>query len=74
MPCSAASARPDLTDDEVAAIQATSARHRARVDEIEAQIERLTTEAIAAIERAEVTDEARAALVELAHFVAWRET
>lgn len=64
---------PDLTDDEVVAIQSTL-RDTGAVDEIEAQIERLTTDAIAAIERADVTEEARTALIDLAHFVAWRET
>lgn len=64
---------PDLTDDELLAIQ-TALRDTGAVDEIERQIERLSTDAIAAIEAADVTDEARAALVDLAHFVAWRET
>jgi geranylgeranyl diphosphate synthase, type I len=64
---------PDLADDEMLAIQA-ALRDTGAVDEIERQIEQLTTDAIAAIESADVTDEARAALVDLAHFVAWRET
>jgi geranylgeranyl pyrophosphate synthase len=41
---------------------------------IEASIDALTTEAIAAIEGAGITAEARAALVDLARFVAWRES
>lgn len=40
---------------------------------IERSIEELTAEAITAIEAADVTSEARQALVDLAHFVAWRE-
>jgi geranylgeranyl diphosphate synthase, type I len=64
---------PDLSDDEVLAIQG-ALRDTGAVDEIERQIERLSTDAIAAIEQAAITEEARTALVDLAHFVAWRET
>jgi geranylgeranyl diphosphate synthase type I len=64
---------PDLSDDEVLAIQG-ALRDTGAVDEIEHQIERLSTDAIAAIEQAAITEEARTALVDLAHFVAWRET
>jgi geranylgeranyl pyrophosphate synthase len=39
---------------------------------IEASIDALTNQAIAAIKVADVTDEARGALVDLAQFVAWR--
>ena len=41
--------------------------------EIELTIDRLTNEAIAAIEVAPIIDPARLALVELAHYVAWRD-
>jgi hypothetical protein len=44
------------------------------LDEIEATIDSLTSEAIAAIKVADITDEARGALVDLAQFVAWRES
>lgn len=64
---------PDLTDDEVSAIQATL-RDTGALDEIEALIAQLSASAIAAIQEADITEEARAALVDLAHFVAWRET
>ena len=63
----------DLGDDEVLAIQQVL-RDTGALADIEARIERLTSEAILAIEQSAVTDEARAALVDLAHFVAWRET
>ncbi len=63
----------DLTDDEVIAIQQIL-RDTGALAEIEAEIERLATDAIAAVEHADVTAEARGALVDLAHFVAWRET
>ncbi|CAN5271426.1 polyprenyl synthetase family protein [soil metagenome] len=63
---------PDLDEDEIAALQWLLVDTGA-TGEIEATIEALTDEAIAAIERAPVTDEARVALVELAHYVAWRE-
>ena len=42
--------------------------------EIEATIDALTGDAIVAIKVADITDEARDALVDLAHFVAWRES
>jgi geranylgeranyl diphosphate synthase type I len=42
------------------------------LSEIEASIDALTSAAIAAIKVADVTDEAREALVDLAEFVAWR--
>jgi geranylgeranyl diphosphate synthase type I len=64
---------PDLADDEVLAIQ-DALRETGGLDQVERQIERLTTDAIAAIEQSAVSAEARTALVDLAHFVAWRET
>jgi hypothetical protein len=43
------------------------------VSEIEATIDRLTTYAISAIEQTPIALDASAALVELAHYVAWRD-
>jgi hypothetical protein len=43
------------------------------VTAIEEEIDRLTTEAIAAIRSAPVTAEASTVLVELAEYVAWRD-
>ncbi len=64
---------PALDDDEIEAIQdvlqATGA-----VSVIEDDIERLTNSALDAIELADITEEARVALVDLAHFVAWRDS
>jgi geranylgeranyl diphosphate synthase type I len=64
--------RPDLTDDEVAAIQQVIVDTGALAD-LESTITRLTDEAIAAIGRAAVTPEARDELVALAHYVSWRQ-
>jgi geranylgeranyl diphosphate synthase type I len=64
---------PDLVDDEVLAIQ-SAFRDTGALAEIEARIERLSTDAIAAIEQADITEEARTALIDLARFVAWRVT
>jgi geranylgeranyl diphosphate synthase type I len=64
--------RPDLTDDEVAAIQQVIVDTGALAD-LESTITRLTDEAIAAIGRAAVTPEARGALVARAHYVSWRQ-
>ena len=63
--------QPDLDDDEVARIQQVLTDTGA-VRVVERSIDDLTNEALAAIEQAPIEDEARAALVELAHFVAWR--
>jgi geranylgeranyl diphosphate synthase, type I len=64
--------RPDLSPDDVARIQdvflATGA-----VEAIEASIDALTNDAIAAIKTADISPEARDALIDLAQFVAWRE-
>ncbi|MGK2949003.1 MAG: polyprenyl synthetase family protein [Acidimicrobiales bacterium] len=64
--------RDDLDADGVARIQEVLVATGA-VEAIEDSIEQLTTEAVVAIEGADVTPEARQALVDLAHFVAWRE-
>jgi geranylgeranyl diphosphate synthase type I len=63
---------PELSASSVAAIQQVLTDTGA-VAAVERSIERLTTEALAAIAEAPVTEEARSALVQLAHFVAWRE-
>ena len=63
--------RADLDADEVARIQQVMVDTGA-VEAVEASIEALTTRALDAVSRIDVTAEARDALVELAHFVAWR--
>jgi geranylgeranyl diphosphate synthase type I len=63
----------ELGDEDVAAVQQVL-RDTGAVAVIEDDIERLTRDALDAIAAADVTDDARAALVDLAHFVAWRET
>jgi geranylgeranyl diphosphate synthase type I len=62
----------DLDDAGVAAIQEVLVATGA-LGELEAVIEGLAGEAVAAIEVAPIAADARAALVELAHYVAWRE-
>jgi len=42
-------------------------------DEIEARIEIQVEEALTALDRAPITDDARVALAELARFAAWRD-
>ena len=64
---------PELDDPRIAAIQQVLTDTGA-VESIEASISSLTHAALAAIEEADLTSEARDALVELAHFVAWRST
>jgi geranylgeranyl diphosphate synthase type I len=64
---------PDLSPDAVAAVQNVFIDTGA-VAEMEATIDRLAADAIAAIEQAPVTEDASAALVELAHYVAWRDS
>ena len=64
--------RDDLSGDAVARIQEVFVATGA-VTAIEARIESLTSTAIAAIETAEITGDARTALVDLAHFVACRQ-
>jgi geranylgeranyl diphosphate synthase type I len=63
--------RPDLDGGGVARIQQVFVDTGA-VRAIEASIDALTNQAIAAIKVADITDEARGALVDLAQFVAWR--
>jgi geranylgeranyl diphosphate synthase type I len=61
-----------LSASDVGAIQAVLVGTGA-VTEVETTIDRLADEAIASIEVAPIGAEARAALVELAHYVAWRD-
>lgn len=65
--------RPDLDEGDVARLQEVLVDTGA-LAAIEASIDSLTSEAIAAIKVADITDEARGALVDLAQFVAWRES
>lgn len=60
-----------LTDVEVAEVQSVI-RATGALDEMESTIDRLTTQAIAAIDAAPITADARTALVDLANFVAQR--
>jgi geranylgeranyl diphosphate synthase type I len=62
----------ELTPDDIAAIQEVLVATGA-VAEIEQTIDRLTTEAIASVEAAPITPDARTVLVELAEYVAWRD-
>jgi geranylgeranyl diphosphate synthase type I len=63
---------PDLTDDEVAAIQDVLIGTGA-LSELESQIDALATEALSALDAAPLSDDARKGLDELARYVAWRE-
>jgi geranylgeranyl diphosphate synthase, type I len=63
---------PALSDAEVAELQQVLTETGAR-GAIEESIAELTNEAVEAIERAALTDEATGALVELATYVAWRD-
>jgi geranylgeranyl diphosphate synthase type I len=60
-----------LTDAEVADVQSVI-RATGALDEMESTIDRLTTQAITAIDAAPITADARTALVDLANFVAQR--
>jgi geranylgeranyl diphosphate synthase type I len=63
---------PDLADDEVAAIQALMIETGAK-EETERLVDELAAEAVAALDKAAITAEARAALTELAEFVVRRD-
>jgi geranylgeranyl diphosphate synthase type I len=63
---------PDLGDDEVAAIQALMVETGAR-KETERLVDELAAEAVTALDKAALTAEAKAALTELAAFVAHRD-
>jgi geranylgeranyl diphosphate synthase type I len=62
----------DLSRDDITALQSVLVDTGA-VAEIEATIDRLTAEAIAAIENAPIIPEAVTVLVDLAEYVAWRD-
>jgi len=64
--------RPDLTGDEIAAVQDVLTETGARA-EVEASVTALTDTALAALAEAPVTTDARAALTDLARFVSGRE-
>jgi geranylgeranyl diphosphate synthase type I len=64
---------PDLDAGRIDAIQEVL-RGTGAVEAVEADIERLTRSALDAIARADIAEEARDALVDLAHFVAWRDS
>ncbi|MEO7429087.1 MAG: polyprenyl synthetase family protein, partial [Acidimicrobiales bacterium] len=64
--------RADLSHDEVTELQRVFVDTGA-VEVIEASIDALTAQALAAIAGADITEDARTALVELAQFVAWRD-
>jgi geranylgeranyl diphosphate synthase type I len=64
--------RPDLGPDEIAGLCDLLVSTGA-VDEIEAAIERLVAESLAALEHVPITDAAKHALAELGRFVAWRD-
>jgi geranylgeranyl diphosphate synthase type I len=63
--------RPGLTDEQVAAIQQVIVDTGALAD-LERTIDALTDEALTQIGRACITDDARDELVQLAHYVSWR--
>ena len=63
---------PALTPHDIAAVQALFVESGA-CDEIEARIELRVEDALAALDRAPITDDARSALIELARFAAWRD-
>jgi len=63
---------PDLGADEIAAIQALMIETGAK-EETEELVDELAAEAVAALDRAALTTDARAALTELAAFVAHRD-
>ncbi|MEN9505439.1 MAG: geranylgeranyl pyrophosphate synthase [Actinomycetota bacterium] len=65
--------RADLSDSEVADIQQVIVDTGALAD-LEATIASLTDAALTAISAAPITAEARDELVQLAHFVSWRQT
>jgi len=64
--------RPDLTEVDIAALQDLLVSSGAR-DDVEAAIERLVDESLAALEVTPITPEARQALEELGTYVAWRD-
>ena len=64
--------RADLTDADVERIQEVLVATGA-LAELESDIDDLAQQALVALDVADITDDARKALAELAHYVAWRE-
>jgi len=64
--------RPDLTERDVRAIQDVLMDTGA-LAELESVIDDRAQQALVALEDADIVDDARKALTELAHYVAWRE-
>ena len=64
--------RAAMSDGDVQAVQDVLVATGA-LAELEDEIDRLTAEALDAVDVAPITDDARKALTELAQYVAWRE-
>ena len=64
--------RPDLTAADVERVQEVLVDTGA-LAELESVIDDLAQQALVALDVADITDDARKALAELAHYVAWRE-
>ena len=64
--------RPDLTAADIERVQEVLVATGA-LAELESVIDDLAQQALAAIDVADITDDARKALAEMAHYVAWRE-
>ena len=64
--------RPDLTAADVERIQEVLVETGA-LAELESVIDDLAQQALVALDVADITDDARKALAEMAHYVAWRE-
>jgi geranylgeranyl diphosphate synthase type I len=64
--------RPGLADDDVARVQQVIVETGALAD-LEAHISSLTDDAIAALDHPAIAERARRELVELAHYVSWRQ-
>ena len=64
--------RPDLTAADIERVQEVLVATGA-LAELESVIDDLAQQALVAIDVADITDDARKALAEMAHYVAWRE-
>jgi geranylgeranyl diphosphate synthase type I len=64
--------QPDLTSSDVEAIQTVLVETGA-LAELESTIDALTNEALSALDAADIIDDARKALTDLAQYVAWRD-
>ena len=64
--------RPDLTAADVERVQEVLVATGA-LAELESVIDDLAQQALVALDVADITDDARKALAEMAHYVAWRE-